>query len=370
MWKRVLVSIFILLLTLGGLGGIKAGQIGAMIAAAQNAPPPSASVSVAPAERQNWRPRVRAVGSVVAARGVTVSTEVAGIVKHLGFESGEKVRRGEMLVQLDASIEAAQLEAAKASLELAEVSLNRAKGLSKRNINAPAELDSAEATAKEARAQVANIEAQIAKKTIRAPFAGRLGIRKIDLGQILQPGTPIVGLQQLDDVYVDFFLPQAELGLVEVGQEVELNIEGWEVQPRGAVSTIEPSLDPASRNVQVRAKLPNEDERLRPGMFADVAVLLQAEREVIVVPATAVLYAPYGSSIYVVQDAEDGSGKVAKQVFVELGERRGDFVAVTSGLEAGATVVSSGAFKLRDGMAVRIEKASLEYSLEPKPEDA
>lgn len=397
MWKRILLAVLGLVVTILVLGGIKGAQIGAMIAAGESFVPPPEAVSTAVVEEAEWESSLRSVGTVVAARGVTVSTEVPGLVTKLGFESGQKVKKGAVLVQLDTSIERASLEAAQATLELAELSLKRAKGLAKRNVNAPAELDSAEATARQARAQVDNIRAQIAKKTIRAPFSGRLGIRRVELGQILDPGTPLVELQDLDEVYVDFYLPQHELAHVAPDQTVKVTSDGhgdrvWQ----GSIQTIEPSVDVATRNVRIRAVFDNADGELRPGMFVEARVVLPPGPPVLAIPATAVIYAPYGDSVFVVEDAPPppdgeapagaapneaggsarptgalGPSKVARQVFVELGERRGDFVAIRSGLETGQAVVSAGAFKLRSGMAVVVDNSKpLEPKLAPKPKDS
>lgn len=372
MWKKIVLSLLLFIVTLGTLGTIKGLQIGAMIASAESFVPPPEAVSTTVVEEKVWEPTLSAVGTVVAARGVTVSSEVPGLVTALRFESGQKVRRGAVLVQLDKSIELAQLSSAEATAELAEASLRRARGLSQEKINAPAELDSAKASARQARAQVENIRAQIAKKTIRAPFSGTLGIRQVELGQIVAPGTPIATLQDLDEVYVDFFLPQHDLSLIAPGQAVRVTSDGGQERvTTGKIQAIEPSVDVATRNVRVRGLFKNKEGFLRPGMFVEAEVLLPPGPPVIVIPYSAVLYAPYGNSVYVVEPGSEGSeGMVARQVFIEIGERRGDFVAITSGLKKDQTVVSAGAFKLRNGMSVVIDNSEpLDPQLAPTPKD-
>ena len=396
--KKVAIAVLGLIGIVAALGLVKAAQIGAMIEAGQQAGPPPESVAVAEVDEQVWAPGLKAVGTVLATRGVTVSSEVPGLVSKLHFDSGQRVDEGQVLVQLDASIERAQLRSARATAELAKVTLRRAKRLSAQKVNAPAELDTAVAEAGQAVAQVANIEAQIAKKTIRAPFAGQLGIRQINLGQILSAGTPIVSLQDLDEVYVDFFLPQQDLSKVAAGQQVELRVDAapgrvW----RGRVQSVEPSVEQATRSVQVRASFKNEDGRLRPGMFVKARVALPPGPAQVIVPVTAVVFAPYGNSVYVVEQGESpppatpsaaeangestvsperamppaGPQWVARQVFVKLGERRGDFVAVESGLSKGMQVVTAGAFKLRNGAAVVIDtKDSVTPQVAPTPKDS
>ena len=383
-WKRIVLAVAGLGLTVAVLGGIKAAQISAMMSAGGGAGPPPEVVSVRDVAEQMWLPSLRATGTVVAVRSVLVSTEVPGLVLKLGFDSGDRVAKGKLLVQLDTSIERAELESALAGAELAEASLRRAKGLSSQRVNSPAELDSAQAEARQAQAAVGNIRAQIAKKTIRAPFSGRLGIRQVDLGQILTTGTPIVRLQDLDRVYVDFYLPQQDLGLLSEGQTVLLASDvrdkrTWE----GVVETIESSVEISTRNVRVRAVFENKDGALRAGMSVRVQVALADDEPTLVVPATAVVFAPYGNSVYVVEpegktagnsppgsDANGKAGLIARQKFVELGERRGDFVAVVGGLEKGERVVSAGAFKLRDGASVIERDSSVDPQLSPHPRDS
>jgi membrane fusion protein (multidrug efflux system) len=290
-------------------------------------------------------------------------------VRVVGIDSGAAVWKGAVLVKLDTSAEEAQLGGAIADAELARISLDRARRLREAGSNAQADLDAARARAAQAESAVASLRATIAKKTVRAPFDGRVAIRQIELGQAVSAGAPITSLQSVDPIHADVWLPQQALADLRVGQRARLRTDvfpgaSWD----GAVTAINPEVDPATRNVRVRATFANADGRLRPGMFGNVDVLSPEKRQVLLVPATAVVFAPYGDSLFVVERATDASGKestVARQRFVRTGERRGDFVAVTSGVEDGETIVSAGAFKLRNGMPVVVNDA-----LAPKPDVA
>ncbi|HEX9291918.1 MAG TPA: efflux RND transporter periplasmic adaptor subunit [Anaeromyxobacteraceae bacterium] len=359
---------------IGALVGIKAGQIGSMIKAGKSFVPPPESVTSARVEASEWEGSRAAIASLVAVRGVTVGAELAGTIREIGFESGAWVKKGAVLVKLDTSMEEAQLAAAAADAQLAKSSLERARNLRRSEANSQADLDAAEARAKQTEAQVATLQATIAKKTIRAPFDGRVAIRQVELGQAISAGAPIASLQSVNPVYADFWLPQQALAELRTSQRARMRTDifpgvSWD----GEVTTINPEVDVASRNVRVRATFPNGDGRLRPGMFANVEVLSSEKRPVLVVPATAVLFAPYGDSVFVLEQKKDETGKtstVAKSKLVRLGERRGDFVAVTEGLAAGETIVSSGGFKLRNGMPVVVNNAlAPEAQLAPKPAD-
>ncbi len=363
-----------LALVIGALVGIKAGQIGSMIKAGKSFVPPPESVTSARVEASEWEGSRAAIASLVAVRGVTVGAELAGTIREIGFESGAWVKKGAVLVKLDTSMEEAQLAAAAADAQLAKSSLERARNLRRSEANSQADLDAAEARAKQTEAQVATLQATIAKKTIRAPFDGRVAIRQVELGQAISAGAPIASLQSVNPVYADFWLPQQALAELRTSQRARMRTDifpgvSWD----GEVTTINPEVDVASRNVRVRATFPNGDGRLRPGMFANVEVLSSEKRPVLVVPATAVLFAPYGDSVFVLEQKKDETGKtstVAKSKLVRLGERRGDFVAVTEGLAAGETIVSSGGFKLRNGMPVVVNNAlAPEAQLAPKPAD-
>jgi membrane fusion protein (multidrug efflux system) len=284
------------------------------------------------------------------------------------------VRQGTVLVRLDTSTEEAQLVAARADATLARLSLERARSLRQSDVNTPADLEGAEARAAQAGAAVAGLEAAIAKKTIRAPFTGRIAIRQVEVGQVVTPGTPVASLQSVDPTFVDFWLPQQALSTLKVGQQVRLLSDTWPGSTwEGTLTTINPEIDPATRNVRLRATIPNADGRLRPGMFAGVEVLSAERQAVLLVPATSAVYAPYGDSVFVLEQVGE-AGKppatVARQRFVRLGERRGDLVAVISGLKAGETVVSSGAFKLRNGASVVVHNDQAPGAvIDPRPVD-
>jgi membrane fusion protein, multidrug efflux system len=309
-------------------------------------------------------------------QGTTLSNELAGTVTKIAFESGAHVKKGDLLVQLDASAEEAQLASAEAAAEWARVSLKRAQDLRTQNSNSQSDLDSAEAQAKQAEANVANLESAVAKKTITAPFDGRIGIRTVNLGQYLPAGTAIVALESLDPIYVDFSLPQQQLADLAPDLPVQVTTDALPGQTiEGKITAIDPQVDNGTRNLQVQATLANPDEKLHPGMFADVAVELPSKNKVLVIPATAILYTPYGDSVFVVDEAKDPktgqTGKVLRQQFVQLGVTRGDFVAVTSGLKPDETVVTSGVFKLRNKEPVVIDNTlAPDAQLAPKPADS
>jgi membrane fusion protein (multidrug efflux system) len=307
---------------------------------------------------------------------VTVSAEIAGRIIHIGFTPGAAVKAGGLLIQLDADPEEAQLRAAEATAELARLSLARQRDLLSSKSVAQAEYDTAEARYRQAMAEADAIRAVIAKKTIRAPFAGKLGIRLVDLGQILKEGDPIVSLQSLDPIFVDFQLPQNELGQLQPGLTIRVTADSLPGQViTGRITAINPEVDSATRNIRVQATVDNPHEQLRPGMFVNVAMVLPRQTEVLVIPATAVLYAPYGDSVFLVEETKDEKAGqqalVVRQQFIRTGEKRGDFITVTSGLKSGETVVSTGVFKLRNGQAVVIDNAlNPEFSLAPRPDNS
>ena len=371
--QRIVVIVGLLAVT-GILVGVKAGQIVTMVRAGEAFVPPAEAVTSAQVEAAEWEQATAAIGSLVAVRGVDLAAELTGTVRGISFESGTLVKRGSVLVKLDTSAEEAQLAAAVAEASLARLNLERARRLRQGEANAQADLDAAEARAAQADATVASLRAVIAKKTIRAPFDGRIAIRKVELGQVLAPGTPIASLQSVSPIHADFWLPQQALSELEVGQRVHLHTDTFaDATWDGEITTVNPEVDPATRNVRVRATFPNDDGRLRPGMFVKVDVLSSEKRSVLTIPATAVIYAPYGDSVFAIEEKKDEAGKtatIARQKFVRTGEHRGDIVAVVSGLSAGETVVSSGAFKLRNGSAVAVNNAlAPDARLAPKPTD-
>jgi membrane fusion protein (multidrug efflux system) len=348
------------------------------IKAKQFAPPPEFEfppevVSTVMAEAQQWEQRVATVGSLRARHGIMVSAEVGGIVQRIHFESGARVEAGDILVELEGGVEQAQLRAAEASATLARLSLKRAEELRANDTIAQAELDAALAAAAQAEANVDNLKAAIARKVVRAPFAGRLGIRQVDPGEFLAAGAGIVSLQAVDPMLVDFALPQRQVGAVAPGYVVRLRSEAHPDEVfRGEVVALNPELDGATRTLQAQARVANADERLRPGMFVRVEVIQPGAQAVVVIPATAVYYQSFGNTVFVVKPAEDAEGqttrRVVEQRVVRLGPARGDFVAVETGVAAGEEVVSFGVFKLRNGAAVAVDNARVpELSLDPAP---
>jgi membrane fusion protein (multidrug efflux system) len=316
-----------------------------------------------------WEASRPAIGTLVAVHAVNISAELPGTVRQIGFESGAFVHRGDLLVKLDTSVEEAQLAAAQADASLARTSVRRARILREQNSNAAADLDAAESRGQQTAANAGVLQAMIAKKTIRAPFDGRLGIRQVELGQVLAVGTPIVTLQSVSPIYAEFYLPQQALADLHTGLKVRMKTD---VYPKdswtGSITTVNPEVDVNTRNIRIRASVPNLDGRLRPGMFANVEVLSDDVRPELVIPATAVIYAPYGDSVFALEQKD--KALVARQKFVRLGERRGDLVAVVTGLNAGETIVSSGAFKLHNGSEVVLHnELAPDAELAPKPTD-
>jgi membrane fusion protein (multidrug efflux system) len=372
MKKRIIFAILGLIVLIAALAGIKALQIGAMVEQGKKNVPPPETVTTAAARAESWETALTAVGSLTAVQGVTVAAELAGKVATIAFASGSPVRKGDLLVAQDTSSEEALLPGAVAQAKLAQSVLERDVKLLEKKIISQADHDSAVASYDQARAQVNTIRATIAKKTIRAPFSGRLGIRQVNLGQMLREGDPLVTLQTLDPIYVDFSLPQQQLGQVRAGQTVTVTcdaVPGLKIE--GRITAVNPLVEAESRNVKLQATLANRTERLRPGMFVNVAVGLPVRQKLLTIPATAVLYAPYGDSVFIVDDdKQKKGGKALRQQFVRLGEKRGDFVAVTGGLKEGESIVSTGVFKLRNGQAVVVDnRLAPPFKTAPKPEN-
>jgi len=372
--KRIIFSIVGVLVLVGGLGGIKFLQIGRMSAQALQTPPPE-TVTTAVARRQMWESLLPAVGSLQAVQGVTVEAELAGKVVQIAFEPGTKVRAGDLLLKQDTSLEEAQLRAAEAAATLAKNNLERTKELFTKNTISKSEWDNAETQFKQAVAQGDAIRATIAKKNIRAPFAGLLGIRLVNLGEFLHEGDAIVSLQALDPIFVNFLLPQQEIAKMRLGLTVRVTTDALPGEViEGTVTAINPQVDAATRNIRIQATVANSREKLRPGMFAEVAVVLSARNEVLAIPATSVLYAPYGDSVFVVEEKKsEKTGepvKTVRQQFARLGEKQGDFVSVVSGVKENESVVSTGVFKLRNGQDVVVDNTlSPEFKLRPRPEN-
>lgn len=372
---RIFIALGAVVMVLGALGLVKGLQIGRMVAHGKSFVPPPQTVTAAGVERTPWEDMIMSVGSLSAVRGVTVAAELAGKVTEIAFDSGTYIKAGQLLIQQDVSQEKAQLRAAKSNAELARKQLDRALQLHSQKVIPVSELDDRKSLYERASADVDNIQAIIDKKTIRSPFAGRLGIRQIDLGEVLETGQPIVSLQAMDPIFVNFQLPQRELSKLETGMRVRASFESDEDSTfEGTITAINPQVDVATRNIRVQATLDNPDERLHPGMYVRVAVVMPSKRNVLVIPATSVHFAPYSDSVFVIETRKDDNGntqQMLRQQFVQLGGQRGDFIAVKKGLEEGQTVVSSGVFKLRNGMSVVVDNTlAPAFELAPQPSNA
>jgi membrane fusion protein (multidrug efflux system) len=375
----MLKRMFIMLAVVGGLlsiiGFVKYRQISAAIAGGASYQPPPEAVTTVVAGAAEWDQTISAIGSVTPVQGVTVSADLPGIVQSIAFESGRPVKAGQVLVQLDTSQERAQLASAEARHRLARLDLERAKGLRDEKVVSQADLDAAEATEVTAEAAIAEIKATIGRKTIRAPFSGVLGIRQVNLGQYLNAGEPIVPLQSFDPIYVNFSVTQGDLSRVRLGGDVRVTSEGLGEGVTGKVTAINPVIDTATRNAQVQALVHNPARRLTAGMFVKAEVTLPERTTLVPLPSSAILYAPYGDSVFIVEEiTEPKSGKRYKgvrQQVVKLGGSRGDQVAVLSGVKPGEEVVSSGVFKLRNGAAVLVNnEVQPSNSPNPKPEES
>jgi membrane fusion protein, multidrug efflux system len=374
---KIGIAIAFVLLVAGSIGGVKTLQIKKMIAGAKAFVPLPESVSSAVVQQEKWQNTLSAIGTVTAAQGVTVTPELPGTVREVAFESGALVKQGDLLVSLDVSLEKAQLSAIEAQLDLARLNLERARTLKQGNTVSQSDLDTAEATVKQYQGNADTIRATIEKKTIRAPFAGQLGIRQVNLGQYLDTGKPIVSLQSLSPVYADFSLPQQELARLKTGMRVRLAVDTYpERQFDGTLTAINPDLDQSTRSVSLQATFANADQALRPGMFARVEVLLPEQQDLLVIPATSILSDPYGDSVYVIEsNGESGTNGqpqlTVRRQFVRTGRARGDFLSVESGLKAGERIVSAGVLKLRNGMRV-VESNELapKASEAPHPSDS
>lgn len=362
---RHLIPLALLVAIVAGLGTVKFRQIQTLLQAKERqehmGPPPEA-VGTAVATEAAWEGTIAAVGTVAAVRGVAVSNESPGVVAAIHFESGQVVRAGQVLVELDTSVERAQLASAEARKQLADLSAGRSRALAEREAASKAQLDADEAQLKTSSADFGALKAQIDRKTVRAPFAGRLGIRNVNLGQYLQPGTPVTVLESLGSVYVDFTVPQQYLPDVKVGTPVRIALKdavaGAGGTLDGTIGAVDPEIDATTRSIKLRASVPNPKDKLRPGMFVNVEVVRNQKSRLVTAPLTAIVHASYGDSVFVVEPAAtDPAAKVARQQFVRVGPARGDFVAILDGVKAGQELVTAGAFKLRNGAPVVINNA-------------
>ena len=365
----VLLALFLLLMD------VKALQIRAMGAMAAKMAPPATTVSSVVAEEEDWAPILSSVGSISAVQGAVVSAELAGTVSEINFENGGEAKKGEVLMRLDTSQEEALLRSAEAEAQLAKTDLERSRDLAMKNVVSSAELDSAQSKFRRLSAVVDQMRSSIAKKSLIAPFDGQLGIRQVNVGQTITAGQQVVQLTALDPVYVDFALPQQNVSQLTPGLEIQVRTDaapGHEF--KGKITAINSMVDAVTRNVTVQGTLENPDHALHPGMFAKVDVVLPQKGKTLVIPGSAVSYAPFGDSVFVIEKTKDPKtgqeSQTIRQQFVRVGEARGDFVAITQGLKAGETIVSTGVFKLRNGMPVTINnELAPKPQLNPKPAD-
>jgi membrane fusion protein, multidrug efflux system len=375
MAKRMIVMLTVTILFVAALGFVKFRQIQTAIAQGASFQPPPEAVTTIVAQREEWPSTLSAIGTMAAVRGVTVSTDLPGTIDRVAFDSGKPVRAGDVLVQLDTRQERSQLTALEAQRDLARLTFDRMEGLLKERVISQSEYDRAVADQRQTGAKLGEIQTTIDRKTIRAPFSGVLGIRQVNLGQYLGAGDPVVLLQSLNPIYVNFGVPQQDAGDVHVGHTVRITIGDLAgLEFTGHVTAIDAVVDEATRNVQVQATLANPDVKLRPGMFVQTEVALGPGRSVVALPAPAISYAPYGDSVFVVTDLKGADGQSyrgVRQQFVKLGGARGDQIAVLEGVKPGDEIVTSGVFKLRNGAAVQINnKVRPANSRAPKPEDS
>ena len=378
-WTLLIVAVVALVVVIGGIKGYGAYKMFQGFAAQG---PPKFTVSTTKVQYQDWLPQLSAVGSLRAERGADLSAEVAGTVDGIEFTSGDYVKAGQLLLRLRSADDAAHLESLKAAAALAEITYNRDKAQFEAQAISQAVLDGDAANLRSAKAQVAEQQALLDKKFVRAPFAGQIGIRAVDLGQYLAAGTKIVTLQQLDPIFVDFYLPQQSLSQVHPGQKVTIATDSFPDQSfDGAISAMDPQVDPGTRNVVLRATLKNAGHKLLPGMYANVNIEVGAPVRYLTLPQTAVAYNPYGATVYLVAPATadpkapagspagrppPAGSLVAKQVFVTTGPTRGDQVAILKGIAEGDEIVTSGQIKLRNGALITINNA-VQPSDDPNP---
>jgi membrane fusion protein (multidrug efflux system) len=374
MIKRMILMVVVMTIFITGLGFVKFRQFQAMAGEFAAMQPPPDAVTTIIAAQEEWPATLNAIGTVAAVQGVTVTADLSGIVSRISFDSGKTVQKGDVLVQLDTRQEEAQRSGAESQLQLARLNFQRMQGLVEQDAVSRAEYDAAAAAFKQAEARLGEIRATIERKTIRAPFSGVLGIRQVNLGQYLTGGDPVVPLQALNPIYVNFGVPQQEAAEMHIGRGVRITVgelAGGEFT--GRISALDSVVDQTTRNVQVQATLPNAGGKLKPGMFVQTQVTLGADRRVVALPASAINYAPYGDSVFVVGDMKNPKGQTyrgVRQQVVKLGAARGDQIAVLSGIKPGEEIVSSGVFKLRNGAPVQVNNTVQPgNSRSPKTED-
>jgi membrane fusion protein (multidrug efflux system) len=375
MAKRMILMLVVAVVVLATLGFVKFKQVQTAVQAHAGFQPPPEAVTSVVAKQEVWPDSLSVIGSMEAVHGVMVSADLPGTVSKINFESGQSVKQGEVIVELDTRQERAQLAALEAQRDLAKINFGRTQKLVDEGVLSRQEYDTSVASQKQTEANVGEIRATIERKTIRAPFSGILGIRKVNLGQYLAAGNPIVQLQSLNPIYVDFGVPQQAGAQVKVGSHVTVTAQDLAGKVfKGTVNAQDAVIDEATRNVQVQATLENPQGKLRPGMFVQVEMHYGTPREAVTLPASAISYAPYGDSVFVITDLKDPKGNTyrgVRQQFVKIDGSRGDQVAVVSGVKPGEEVVSSGVFKLRNGAAVTVNnKVQPENNPAPKPQDS
>ena len=374
MMKRMLAMLAVMLVLIGGLGFVKFRQIQTAMAQGAAFQMPPEAVTTIVAKQEEWPETLSAIGSAAAVQGVTVSADLSGTIDRIAFESGKHIQKGQVLVELDTRQERAQLAAVEAQRDLARLNFDRMQGLLKENVISRAEFDSATAEDKQMEARVGEIRAAIARKSITAPFSGVLGIRQVNVGQYLSSGDPVVELQALNPIYVNFNVPQQAAPHMRVGREVQITSEGLgDAAFVGKITAVDSTVNAETRNMQVQATLANPNGALRPGMFVQAAVKVGEGRPVVSLPASAISYAPYGDSVYIVSNLKGPGGQTyrgVKQQVVKLEGARGDQVGIASGVQPGDEVVTSGVFKLRNNAAVLVNnKVQPSNNPAPKPED-
>ena len=369
MFKKFVIAFAGFAVVVFTLGAVKVAQIKKMSSMPHTMP--ATAVATATAKSVAWQPVINTIGSLAPIQGVMLAADADGTIVKIGAESGTSVKAGDLIIELDTSVEEAQLVAAEARAKLAKLQADRADELVSKATISAAESDSAKAQLNQASADVAALKATIDKKRVRAPFDGRVGIRQVNLGQFVARGRALVALQKLDPIYVNFTIPQRQLAELVVGQSIDIKVDAYEKGFSGKISAINSEIDASTRNVWVQASLANPDEKLRAGMFVQVEVQLPATKPQIVLPATAVVYAPYGNSVFIVEKmkAADGTEYLgARQQIVKVGITRGDLVAIDEGVTEGEEVVSAGSFKLRNGAHVQVNNAVQPTSNpDPKP---
>ena len=370
MSKTTIIVALAIVLAVAALAGTKMLQFQTL--GAMENPQAPVTVTFAEAKAERWENLIDTVGSLEAVDGIVVAAEEPGKIVSIAFQPGTHVAAGDLLVQQDVSIEQAQLRSAEAAAELADSNLSRVKRLLSQNSASQSDVDKARAEARQAQALVDEVKARITKKSVRAPFDGKLGVRQVSLGQDLRVGDPIVVLQRLNPIQVNFVMPQRQLPKLAVGLPVRVGLEGQDFVVEGRITAISPEVDPVTRNVRLQAQIENPGEQLLPGMYVTVGVVLPASVDVIAIPVTAVLYAPFGNSVFVIEsDPDNPEQKVVRQQIISTGASRGDYVQVVAGLKGGETVVSTGAFKLFNGQPVTPDNSKApEFSLNPKPKDS